>query len=390
MNQRLTRLARRLQDAGMDAALLLHPRDVFYYAGTVRPAALLVVPVNHAVDARLFVRRGLEEARREATVAAVRPMRGFRSITHAVADQGLEPGVLGLEYDTTPAGLMERVANAFAGWELVDVTPLVLEQRLQKDEGEIAATRRAAQAADAGHAALARAAKAGLQELELAAEVERAMRLAGHEGYQPLRHPEARGGGVFLMSGANLAVRGGHGLIITGAGLSPASPYGASRRVLEVGDLIVLDIGSTCDGYTADISRTYVLGDPTPAQAALFAVASRTEEAVIESVRPGVSVAALYKRAEEVVAQGAPPHFEAGTLFLPGFIGHGVGLELDEPPVIWTRGEEVLREGMVLAVEIEVNTPTVGLMAKLEDTVVVGSDGAEVVTRAPRGLVVCG
>jgi Xaa-Pro dipeptidase len=215
------------------------------------------------------------------------------------------------------------------------------------------------------------------------------MRRAGHEGYQPLRHPGARGGGVLLMSGENLAVRGGHGLVVTGAGLGPAMPYGPSRRVLEPGDLVVVDIGSTCAGYTGDESRTFVVGQATESQRALFEVARAAEDGVLEALCPGVAVGDLYATAEAVVARGAPPHFAPGSLALPGFAGHGIGLELDEPPVLWPREEVRLRAGMVLAVEIEVSAPGQGTMVKLEDTVVVRSDGYELLTLTPRELIEC-
>lgn len=398
MNKRLIELCRLMDETGIDAALLLHPRDVLYYAGTVRPASLLVVPGSDpsrpgqsptASRAILYVRRGLEYARTESTVDCVEPMLGFSSITAAVAELGLEGGVLGTAFDVASAQLYQRLKDAFAAWGFADISSLVLDQRAVKDEGEIAATRRAAAVADAGHRALSQAAAVGASELELAAEVERAMRLAGHEGFQPLRHPEARGGGVLLVSGENLAVRGGFGLVVTGAGLSPGSPYGVSRRKLREGDLIVLDVGSTFGGYTADESRTFVLGQPARVHQTLFAVTRETEEAVLEVLRPGVPVADVYGLAEAVVDQGAPPCFAPGSLTLPGFVGHGLGLELDEPPVLWARDETCLREGMVLAIEVEVSAPEEGLMTKLEDTVVIGSDGCEILTDAPRRLIEC-
>jgi Xaa-Pro aminopeptidase len=110
---------------------------------------------------------------------------------------------------------------------------------------------------------------------------------------------------------------------------------------------------------------------------------------VLEVLRPGVPVADVYRVAEAVVGQGAPPCFAPGSLTLPGFVGHGIGLELDEPPVLWPRDETCLRERMVLAIEVEVSVPEKGLMTKLEDTVVIRSDGCEILTKAPRRLIEC-
>jgi Xaa-Pro aminopeptidase len=153
-----------------------------------------------------------------------------------------------------------------------------------------------------------------VSELELAAEIEHAMRRAGHEGYQPLRHPGGRGGGVLLMSGEHLAVRGGHGLVVTGVGLSAGSPYGPSRRVLQPGDLVVVDIGSTCGGYTADESRTFVVGRGDEQQRALFSVALRAENAVLDAACAGAPIADLCAAVEAVVDQGVLPFFAPGWM----------------------------------------------------------------------------
>ncbi|MCX7680491.1 MAG: Xaa-Pro peptidase family protein [Anaerolineae bacterium] len=392
INPRLRALCTRLAEQGMDGALLIHPRDILYYAGTVRPAVLLISCPYHTAEEPqvvLFVRRGLEYARKEATVPRVEPMSGFSSVAKVAMELELLEGVIGTEMDLLPARLYLRLDKVFPGWSLADVSPLILAQRMVKDEEEIAVSRQAGVVADAGQEAARRAIAAGISELELAAEVEAAIRRAGHEGFQPLRDPGARGGGVLLMSGEHLTVRGGHGLVVTGAGLSPAMPYGPSQRLLSPGDLVVVDIGSTWQGYTADESRTFVVGQASAEQRALFAVAYAVEEAVCQTLRPGLPVAEVYRVAEAVVAQGAPPFFAPGSLILPGFVGHGVGLEVDEPPVLWTRDETVLAEGMVLAVEVEVSAPERGMMVKLEDTVVVHSEGCEWLTHAPRELVEC-
>jgi Xaa-Pro aminopeptidase len=367
----------------MDAALLVHPRDVLYYAGTARPATLVVGPQ----DAVLLVRRGMRWAREETTIKRVESGGGLRHVAEALAAQGLAGGTAGVEMDVMSAQLYRRMRQALPGWSLADVSPLVLAQRSIKDPAEIEATRRAAAVADVGHAAMTRSLRPGATELELAAEVEAAIRRAGHEGFQPLRYPGSRGGGVLLMSGEHLTVRGGHGLVVTGGGLSAGSPYGASRRQVRPGDLVVLDIGTTCDGYTADVSRTYVVGQATGAQHALFEVALSTEAAVLATLRPGRPVVDTYAAALQAVSRGAPPHFGPADLTLPGFVGHGIGLELDEPPVLWEREEGTLEAGMVLAVEIEVSAPSAGLMAKVEDTVVVGVDGPRVLTEAPHALI---
>lgn len=369
--------------AGVDVVVLVHPRDVLYYAGTARPATLVIGPE----EARLLVRRGVDLARQEATGVSVEAGSGWDRVAALLAEWGLSHGTLGATLDVMPAALYLRMREALAGWEVVDISPIILAQRMVKDPDEVEAVRRAARVADIGHRVLAEVLRPGVSELSLAAEVERAIREAGHEAFQPLRYPGARGGGVFLFSGENLTVRGGHGLVVTGSGLSRGSPYGPSLRRVRMGDLVVLDIGATYGSYTADESRTFVLGRPTAAQEALHQVALEVEEAVLQALRPDVPVAGVYEAAEAIVRRGAPPHFPPGSLVLPGFVGHGLGLEIDEPPVLWPREETRLAAGMTLAVEVEVSAPGAGMMAKVEDTVVVEETGARRLTDAPRQLM---
>jgi Xaa-Pro aminopeptidase len=107
---------------------------------------------------------------------------------------------------------------------------------------------------------------------------------------------------------------------------------------------------------------------------------------MLAALRPGVTPAQLYAVGEEVVSQAHPPHIAAGELSLPGFAGHGLGLESDEPPVIWSRATEPLQAGMVLAIEIEVVSPDLGTI-KLEDTAIVTGGEPEIPTLAPRELI---
>ena len=383
MKDRIDRLRERMASAGIHAALLVHPRDVLYYAGTARPSTLLVSPDKTG----LFVRRGIEQARQEATVERIEPSGSLTAMAKELADGGLEAGTLGLEMDVMPVSLYHKITEAFAGWVPVDISPQIMLQRMIKDKLELEYIQRASAIADTGHQALPQTLRPGMTELELVAEVEAALRRVGHEGYQSLRRPGARGGGMLLASGENLTVRGGHGLVVTGSGLSPGSPYGASTRQIQPGDLVVLDIGSTFMGYCSDESRTFVLGSASDKQQALYDATLAIQQTVLAELHPGTLVAQVYKAAEAVVAQGAPPHFAPGELTLPGFVGHGIGLELDEPPVLWEREESSLAEGVVLAIEVEVSAPSAGLMTKVEDTVVIQTDGPHILTSAARGLI---
>lgn len=381
-NQRIERFRTLLEMSGIDAALLVHPQDVFYYAGTMRPASLLVTKD----DAILFVRRGYDRAWREATIKRVQLSGGFSSIGVMLDSTG---GKLGTELDVASVQLAQRMAATFPNWSLADVSPLVLTQRSVKDVDEIDKVRRAAAIADDALRMVPECVDVGVTELELATEVEMVMRAAGHESNVAIRSREMRGSGVLVMSGTNLSIRGGYGRVVSGAGLSSAMPYGPSRREFRLRNLAVVDVGVTFEGYAADASRTFVVGEATKGTRALHGVALAAEDAVLQVLRPGVTGAELYAVAEAVVKEGARPYYSQSSLALPGFVGHGIGLEFDEPPILDSKETLVMMPGMTLAIEIEVSALSTRKMVKIEDTVLVTSDGYELLTLAPRELVEC-
>lgn len=382
MIQRIEALRGRMAESGIGAALVLWSRDLFYYAGTARPGSLLVTPNL----ARLFVRRGLTYAQAEATLRPVERGGRFSDLNQILLDSGLVGGRLGTELDLVPAALAGRLSQAFPSFELVDLSPLILDQRACKDTDEIERLRGSARVLEAGHRRALEVAAPGLSELELSAEVEAAMRRAGSEGPMPLRGFDTRVNFGLVVSGDNLKIKGGHGLVTTGGGLSAPAPYGASGRTLREGDLFLVDVAVPWRGYVADETRTYVVGAASEIQRAQFSVARAVQDAVLAALRPGATPAELYAIADQVVSQAYPPHFEAGDLSLPGFIGHGVGLEGDEPPVLWSRDRASLRASMTLAIEIEVNSRALGTV-KLEDTALITDGKPELLTTMPRKLL---
>ncbi|HEY5719573.1 MAG TPA: M24 family metallopeptidase, partial [Gammaproteobacteria bacterium] len=223
------------------------------------------------------------------------------------------------------------------------------------------------------------------------AAIEHGHRLAGHEGAYFLRDTDFCMGRGPFASGENLGEISGVVFTISGVGLSPAVPAGASRRVMQRGDLFVVDIPTCVDGYHADQSRTYALGTAPARALELHAGLVEVADRLRAAMRPGWSAGQLYDSALEYAGQaGIGGEFLA---FPNGkrahFAGHGVGLEVNEPPFL-SRGSKLeLRAGMVLTSELHAWADD-GTMVKLEDTVLLGPAGAELLTLSPRELTVLG
>jgi Xaa-Pro aminopeptidase len=380
---RLARFATALGEAGVDAALISHPQDLFYLAGTAQPCNLLVLPGREPV---LFARRFGALVRSETWVDRVRDGAGYRAVA---AELGLGPGRLGMELDVLPAALYLKAAEAFPSFEILDCSAALLELRAVKDDAEVEALRAAAALFGAVHEAIAAHLREGVAEHELAAEVQRALRRAGHAGLVAQRRWDAalQPEGM-LASGPNLATISGGPVTVSGVGLSRAVPFGASDRRVARGDLVNIDLGLNLAGYHADMARTYVVGSASETVAALAAKVRAVQDACLSAIRPGVTAGDVYAAGLDVArAAGVEDVFQGYDGTHGPYVGHGIGLELDEPPVLGPGASARLREGMVLAIEPKLISPAFGAV-NLEDDVVVTADGCALLSDLPRSVFV--
>lgn len=370
--RRLEHLQGRMARLGIDCALLVNSRDIFYYCGTGQPAILLVTPGDY----RLIVRRGFHTARSEAWSDRDRMMAGgMKQARDQLSAMGVGSGEMGLETDFISAEMFLRIRELFPDFQPVGISPEILQQRMIKDQEEIDLIRNACAIMQAGHDRVLEVLRPGMTELELAAEIEYAHRRAGHEGAIAMRLFD------FLMvngpvaSGENLYRTTGWANTITGVGLSPAITAGPSRRVLLPGDIVILDIPVFHHGYHCDESRTYVLGEPRPGTRALHDSLRQIVDSVLSQLRPGVGCAALFD-----TACRCADRLGLGDCFLKlsdrtsNLIGHGVGLEVNELPVLQGNSVAELKANMVTTMEMHLTHPQHGVV-KTEFMVLVTADG---------------
>jgi len=382
--KRLQKLQAVLRDHKLDGALLFHSRDIFYYTGTAQPGWLAITPDSFV----LAVSSGEDFAARDTGWTAPQlitqrdPVKLCQSLFTAEARIGTE-----LDLMTVPT--YQRISAALNTGELVNISPQIMSQRGIKDEREIAAIRRAIISIDAGHKAALAKIQPGMTELEGSAIIENGHRLAGHEGDYFMRDTDFTMGRGPFVSSENMADISGVIFTISGIGLSPAVPAGASRRVMETGDLIVCDIPTCVDGYHADQTRTYALGKAPEKALKLHAQIKAIADHVIENIRPDWSAGQTFAAAETFAEElGIAAEFLA---FPNGkhahFVGHGIGVELNEPPFLSRGSKAPLAPGMVLAIELHACASD-GTMVKLEDNILLTEEGAQLLTISPRELAI--
>ena len=259
--------------------------------------------------------------------------------------------------DTMPAAHVFGVRDALPEARLGLAGPVLRELRMRKDAAEVAELRAAGAAIDRVHARMGEFLKAGRTEAQVGADIAAAIVEEGHAAAA---------------------------FVIVGSGPNGASPHhDVSDRVIESGDVVVVDIGGPLpSGYYSDSTRTYAVGrEPAASVREAYTVLQDAQEHAVASVRPGVT-------AEQVDAAARGPITEGGLG--DRFIhrtGHGIGLDVHEDPYIVGGNARPLEPGMAFSVE-----PGVYLDgewgARIEDIVVVTEDGAERLNKRPRDLVV--
>ena len=384
--RRIKALQAEIRNGELDAALLVYSRDILYYTGTAQPSCLLVTPDDYT----LYVRSGFDFAVQDVFIGREKLLEERRLekiLAGALSRLAGKPGKIGTELDILTAEQFEALRKASPGADFVNISPVTLEQRKVKEPGEIEMLRRACEAIHAGHEAVLTTLREGVTELELAAAVENAQRLAGHEGIFFIRLPD------FFMSrgpigaGPNLARVSGVVYTITGVGMSPAVPAGPSRRPIGRGETVIVDIPTLVEGYHADQTRTYCIGKAGKAIHALYNDLQAIADHLIGTIRPGMRGCDVWQLAQQKAdGLGRSAEFMSfGKGKSSRIIGHGIGLELNEPPILSGFDSSLIPEGCVVALDMHMTTEG-GEVVKLEDMIHVGSGGNEILTRTPRRL----
>jgi len=357
--------------------------DTLYYSGTAQNIHLYIPSIGQPI---VMAYRDVGRAQDETTWRVL-PLLGISKIPSNIQDSQLPlPTVLGLELDVLPVNHYERYRKLFPGVRLVDVSPLVRQQRATKSEWELARLAETAQIFPRLLDYAQEILRPGLTEIEFESLLEQKARFLGHEGL--LR---ARGFGSeihfgVLLSGPRSAVPGCFAGAMIGQGASIASPMGASKAIILEGEPIVVDLGIVVNGYQIDQTRIMALGYLSPELLEAHETALVVEEKLRRALIPGRSAGDIYEEIVTWVRENTPyeQNFMGFGQGRVSFVGHGIGLELDELPIISRDSKDVLVSGMVLAIEPKFVFPGIGGVG-IEDTLVVeGVKGARYISLTAR------
>ncbi len=377
-----------LRENGVDAAIIRQNADLFYFTGAVQDAHL-IVPCS--AEPVLLVRRNIGQS---MDLSPIRPVIGVKSLGELadavfVACSAVEPQTIGFELDVMPVNTFSLFREKiFPHQKIVDISALIRRVRMIKSAWEIQMLRHAASISKLVAESVPALLKPGITEYDLFAELECVSRKAGNYGMLRCRAFNMEMVFGHILSGANGAVPSYTDAPTGGPGISPAFAQGGNHRKILPGEMVSVDATVVRNGYANDQTRNFCIGAPPPRLAEAYEFVRSAHGLLKALARPGAATGELYEAVwQSAEKAGWAKWFMGWAEPRITFVGHGIGVEVDEFPFI-ARGQKLkLQDGMVFAFEPKVVIPDLGI-AGLENTYLVTSGGLESLNEATEELVI--
>ncbi|RHJ52923.1 M24 family metallopeptidase [Bacteroides sp. AM10-21B] len=365
---------------GIDAALITCNVNLIYTYGRV-VSGYLYLPLN--APARLFIKRP-----NDIEGEHIHPIRKPEQIIELLKECGLPlPIKLMLEGDELPFREYNRLAACFPETEVVPCgTALIRQARSIKTPIEIEMFRRSGAAHTKAYEQIPSVYQPGMTDCQLSIEIERLMRLEGCLGIFRVFGQSMEIFMGSLLAGDNAAVPSPYDFALGGKGIDPSLPGGVSGTLLQEGQCFMVDMGGNFYGYMGDMSRVFSIGKLPEQAYAAHQTCLGVQEAVAAMAKPGTVCEDMYNKAVEIVAKAGFADYFMGVEQKAKFIGHGIGLEINEMPVLAPRMKQELEPGMVFALEPKIVLPGIGPVG-IENSWVVTTDGLEKLTLCKEEIV---
>jgi len=350
IDSRIAKLQEHLTKQNLNGTIIVLNTDMFYFTGTVQ-TSYLYVPVSG--EPVLMIKKSIKRGRSESPINNIIPINSPKEIPGILASFGYTNfDRLGFELDVLPFNLFRMYKKLFPDTEIIDISPAIKEIRAIKSPYEVELLKDALNVIDKAHRAVPSFLHEGMLEIELAALFEAEMRKRGYSGCCKMR---AFNQDFFYGN----TCTGGNGVFpsffdgpVGGAGVAATHPHGAGWKKVNRNEVVFIDYTCVVHGYTGDQTRIFCMGELTPKMVKAFDDALIIQSEVIKSIKPGTLAEEPYliaiKLAEEM---GYKDNFMGYMEDKVKFIGHGIGLELDELPILAKGMKTPIVPGMTFALE---------------------------------------
>ncbi|MFQ6087805.1 MAG: M24 family metallopeptidase [Candidatus Methanofastidiosia archaeon] len=332
----------KLQERGIDLALILQKTDEYYLSSSLQPELLAI----SQDESFAISRKNLSRLKSETPIGILK-IDSLKELPDILKEEGFSFKRVGFELDVLPFSLLEFLRKLISPKEIFDVSEIILELRERKSSYELEMIKRASEIVDLGLGYLCKILREGMREIDLALKIEARMREEGHQGIVRMRRFNQEVFYGHVLSGESGGLRSYMNSPTGGIGVSRAISQGAGYKKIRRGEPIFVDMVGAYQGYLSDETRIFVLGNLSPDLEELYLSTLNTLNSVISLCKVGKRTSEIY---EEVFSNLENPILQS-SIKKTGFLGHGVGLELDERPLFSKGSGEVLRENMTFALE---------------------------------------
>lgn len=376
---RWNKIQQNMSDVHADGLLICDNVNLYYVSGRIF-RGYCYIPVKR--EPIFFVRRPLG-----LNGTQVVYIRKPEEIGEYLQKNGIAfPDKLLLESDSISYSDYKRYETIFIPKEVLNGTALLRRCRSIKTPYEIDLIRRSGELHAKAYETIPSLYRKGMTDLEFSIELEHECRKLGSLGIFRIfgQSMEIFMGSV--LAGDNADTPSPYDFAMGGAGLDVSLPVGCNGTVLTEGMSLMVDMGGNFTGYMTDMTRTYAIGSVQELALKAHETSIAIHQAIAAKARPGVAAKDLYELAAEMANHAGLSDYFMGHRQKAGFIGHGVGIEINEAPVLAPRSRDILAEGMVFALEPKFVIPGTGALG-IENTYAVTADGVEKLTVCKEELI---
>ncbi len=355
MNRR-KQILDKLSDHGCNTMLVTKPENVTWLTGFTGDSSHLLISEKGSVlitDGR-YTEQAKMECRSDIDIMLWIDNERFGIKTYRHVNERLNTGSLGFESSVLSFANHKKLSEGLDKIRMVPVEGLIEKYRMTKDEQETAFLRKACRISDRALELTVPSIKPGVSEIAITAELEYNLKTNGADDISFT---------TIVLSGTKTSLL--HG--------KPDS------KKIARGEFLLFDFGALYKGYHADISRTFVIGKASGKQHEMYDIIRNAQQKAVECLKPGVEG----KKPDDIVRENIPEKYI--EYYYPG-LGHGVGLEIHEAPLIKNISDFIYKKGMAVTIEPGIYIPGEGGL-RIEDTVLITGDSYESLTHFPRKMM---
>ena len=387
IEDRIKRVQLLLRENNINGLFVVQRVDLFYFSGTAQNGFLFIPAEGESL---LMVKKYMPRAREESSIQNIMEIQSIKDIPGMIIDfYGNIPKVLGFEFDVLPVKDFNVYRSILSAQECVDASPLILKVRMIKSDWEIAQMKRTAELSRKTFEYIRSAILPGYTEMEFAGMYETFARKLGHGGFLRARNYQAKAYNWHILSGKSGSMVGFIDAPASGAGTSPAFPCGAGNKRLSVNEPIMIDLGIVLNGYHVDETRMFAI-ESMPEKAMKACEASiEIHNEVLAHAKPGVTVGELFDiSVSKAESLGYSSQYLGPPEYKVIFIGHGIGLELVESPIIAKDRDYRLEPGMTFSLEPKMVFEN-EFSAGIESVFLVTDTGSRLISKVPVEIFIC-